>query len=130
VAQCDVLVQNSSDEPLAPVVLEAMGSGHPVVAVAGGGITDVVRDGENGLLIPADDAQALLIAMRRLATDRDERNRLGAQARTWIAARCDITLVGQAAIELYRAALTRMSGAVRAESTTVYRRITETRKAM
>jgi hypothetical protein len=52
------------------------------------------------------------------------------QARAWIAARCDIALVGQAAIELYRAAISRMSEAVRAQSTTVYRRITETRRAM
>ncbi len=67
-------------EPWGLVVNEAMNSNLPVIAsdavgaVAGG----LVRDGRNGLVVPAGDSHALADALRRLAADASLRARLGA----------------------------------------------------
>jgi glycogen(starch) synthase len=56
-------------EPFGLVPLEAMGIGRPVVATGRGGSGEYLRDGENCLLHPAEDAGALAAAVRRLADD-------------------------------------------------------------
>ena len=86
-AACDVLVLPSIAtatfrEPWGLVVNEAMNRGLPVIvsdavgAAAGG----LVRDGVNGLVVPAGDGAALASAIQRLAGDQPLRARLGAQA--------------------------------------------------
>lgn len=64
-------------------VLEAMACGRPVVATTTGGISDMIVDGENGLLVPPGDEYELTAAMSRLLNDADLRDRLatGAQER-------------------------------------------------
>jgi glycosyltransferase involved in cell wall biosynthesis len=70
-------------EPWGLVVNEAMHQGTPVIAsdavgaVAGG----LVRDGRNGLVVPAGDARALATRIEALAADQGLRERLGAAAR-------------------------------------------------
>jgi glycosyltransferase involved in cell wall biosynthesis len=59
-------------------VLEAMASGRPVVATTTGGITDMIVDGENGLLVPPGDEYKLAEAMARLLNDAELRARLAA----------------------------------------------------
>jgi glycogen synthase len=66
------------EEPWGLVPLEAMGVGRPLVAVARGGARTYLRDGENSLLIPAEDPRALAAAVRRLADDGELRARLRA----------------------------------------------------
>lgn len=56
-------------EGLGVVLLEAMASNIPVIASAAGGITDVVVDGESGVLVPPGDAEALAAALGRLRND-------------------------------------------------------------
>ena len=63
------------------MLAEAMASGLPVVASDVGGIPEVVRDGETGLLVPPGDLPALAAALDRLAGDPDLRRRLAAGAR-------------------------------------------------
>jgi glycosyltransferase involved in cell wall biosynthesis len=63
------------------VLLEALASGRAVVASRVAGIPDVVRDGENGLLVPPGDPGALADALSRLAADAPLRERLGRDAR-------------------------------------------------
>ncbi len=79
-ASADLFVLNSTYEGLPHVVLEAMRAGVPVVATDAGGTSELVRDGENGLLVPAGDAGALRRAMRRLLENRDLAQRLVARA--------------------------------------------------
>jgi glycosyltransferase involved in cell wall biosynthesis len=78
----DVLALASRREALGLVLLEAAHFGVPAVATRVGGIPEIVRDGETGLLVPADDPSALAGALSRLATDRAFRDRLGEAART------------------------------------------------
>ena len=80
---CHLLVLNSTHEGFPHVVVEAMALGLPVVATAVGGTPEVVKDGETGVLIPAQDG-SLGIVLLRLAEDQEQRKRLGDAARRWV----------------------------------------------
>jgi glycogen synthase len=69
------------EEPWGLVPLEAMGVGRPVVATGRGGSAEYLRDEENCLLFGAGDAEALALAVRRLAADPALRERLRAEGR-------------------------------------------------
>ena len=63
----DLFVLSSLREGLPNVVLEAMAVGVPVVATDVGGVSRVVRDGENGLLVPSGSLAAIRDGILRLA---------------------------------------------------------------
>jgi glycosyltransferase involved in cell wall biosynthesis len=64
-----------------PMVLsEAGASGLPLVSTDVGAISEIVRDGETGLLVPTNDAEALRSTLSKLVGDRDLRRRLGDRA--------------------------------------------------
>jgi len=65
-------------------LLEAMACGRPVVATPVGGILDVIKDGENGILIPVNDGDALANAIHEVLSNAELRNRLGKKARQTI----------------------------------------------
>ncbi len=69
------------DEALGYVILEAMAAGLPVVASRVGGIPEVVREGETGLLVPPGDAEALAGAIASLLDDPGRRGRMGQAGR-------------------------------------------------
>jgi len=71
----------SRSEGLPRVALEAACRGRAIVGGNRAGIPDVVRDGENGLLIDPDDAGDLAQALVRLLSDRAEAERFGRAAR-------------------------------------------------
>ena len=75
-AEMDLLVLPSQAEGFGLVLIEAMAAGVPVVAANAPGIRDVVQDGENGLLVPVGNPQALAQAIERLAGDSDLREHL------------------------------------------------------
>lgn len=77
----DALVLASYWEGLSIAVLEAMGHGLPVIATAVGGTSEVVVDGETGMLVPPWDARALGKAILTLAGDRARARELGARGR-------------------------------------------------
>ena len=80
-ASADAFVFSSLTETLGLVVLEAMASGLPVIATPAGGVADHLRDFENGLAFPPNDADAMARAMVRLVRDRALATRLGINAR-------------------------------------------------
>ncbi|MCM0022206.1 MAG: glycosyltransferase [Tagaea sp.] len=63
---CDVLACPSRHEPLGNVVIEAWARAKPVVAAASQGPRALIRDADDGLLVPIDDAKALAAALRRV----------------------------------------------------------------
>ncbi len=76
----DVVVVPSRREPLGLAAVEALACGVPVIASDTGGLRESVRDGVNGLLVPAADVEALAAALDRIADD-DFRRALAARAR-------------------------------------------------
>ena len=79
--EATVLVLPSRSEGLPRIVMEAACRKRAVVATPAGGIPDLVRDGENGLLVPDQDAEALAGALVRVLGDRVLAERLGQAAR-------------------------------------------------
>lgn len=63
-------------ETLGTSIIEALSVGLPVVATDVGGVRNVVRDGQTGLLLPAGDSAAIGQAVLRLLEDRDLARRL------------------------------------------------------
>lgn len=76
---CDLFVISSTTEVKPLVVLEALASGLPVLAVAACGTSDTLHHGVDGWLSPLDEA-AYLEGWRALSTDREMRERLGQAA--------------------------------------------------
>ena len=76
----DASILSSSWENFPHTVVEALAVGTPVLATAAGGVAEVVRDGENGLLVPIEDAEALAAAVGRYFGDGELRERLRAAA--------------------------------------------------
>ena len=79
-AAADCVVVPSSIENLPNGVIEAFACGRPVVAFDAGGIRDAVRTGENGILVPAGDANAFAKAIDRILGDDDLRGRCAQNA--------------------------------------------------
>jgi glycosyltransferase involved in cell wall biosynthesis len=65
------------NEPCATVPMEAMAVGKPVIATRIGGLTDIVGDGESGLLVTPGSIDELADAMARLIADPALRQRMG-----------------------------------------------------
>jgi glycosyltransferase involved in cell wall biosynthesis len=80
-ARADLFVLPSRREVFPMALCEAMASGiAPVVAEYRPAVRELVRDGVDGLVVPAGDAVALAAAMGRLMADEAERRRLGGRA--------------------------------------------------
>lgn len=63
-----IILPTSVSEGVPRVLLEAAAVGRPIIATDAVGCVDVVMDEKNGFLVPAKDAQALELAMRRMLT--------------------------------------------------------------
>ena len=87
-ASMDVVAHTSIvAEPFGRVVVEAMMCGRPVVATRGGGVTEIIRDGETGLLVPPGDAAALAAALGTILSDPALAQRLGQSGREDVSGR-------------------------------------------
>jgi glycosyltransferase involved in cell wall biosynthesis len=96
-------------EGLPMTLLEAAASGRAIVATDVPGCREIVRHGENGLLVPCRDATALADAIEVLATDGARRARMGRRGREIVAAFSQEVVVAET-LALYRGLL---EGAVR-----------------
>ena len=67
--------------------LEAAASGIPIVAGDSGGVRSAVSDGENGIVVPPQDVNAAVEALRSLLSDKDRRTEMGAVGRRLVETR-------------------------------------------
>ncbi len=74
-------VLSSENEGMPVCLMEAAACGVPVVATHVGGVPELVRDGETGLLTPMGDAGALATALERILRDTELRQRMSKAAR-------------------------------------------------
>jgi glycosyltransferase involved in cell wall biosynthesis len=92
-AAADVLVLPSRTEGLPGVLVEAGLSGIPVVATNVGYVTDVVVNGQTGIVVPPGDSVAVAAALKQALADRA---RLGRAAREWCMQRFDLGAIAPA----------------------------------
>ncbi len=79
--QAHVLAVPSSYEGFGIVYLEGMGFGLPAIATTSGAAGEIITDGEDGFLVPAGEAAALAMCLRRLDADRELLKRMSLAAR-------------------------------------------------
>ena len=100
----DATILSSSWENFPHTVVEALAAGTPVLAMEAGGVGEVVRDGVNGLLVPAGDTARLAQAVQRYFSDESLRERLRASAARSVAAYAPERVFGELESTLRRAA--------------------------
>jgi glycosyltransferase involved in cell wall biosynthesis len=106
-AEMDIFVHASvTPEPFGQVIVEAMHAGVPVIATVGGGPSEIVTDGTDGLLCPPGDIDSLARMLRQLRDDPGLRSRLVENARRR-ASDYSPEVVASAVTERYRALLNR-----------------------
>lgn len=80
----DVLVLTSLNEAVGRVLIEAGMTGKPVIATAVGGVPDIVRNGETGILVSPMDSKGIGRAIIELLNDENKRQTMGRAAREWV----------------------------------------------
>jgi glycosyltransferase involved in cell wall biosynthesis len=91
------------------VLLEGMAAGLPVVATAVGGIGGVLKDGEMGYLVPAEDSESLALGCLKLIGDHDQRRKMGSNAYNHIRLNYGIGVMVDSISELYQTLLKKAS---------------------
>lgn len=102
VSEADIVCLPSYREGLPKALLEAAAAGLPIVTTDVPGCREVVRHGDNGLLVPARDAAALADALRILIADRPLRERMGRRSRAIAEAEFSDEAVACATLAIYR----------------------------
>jgi glycosyltransferase involved in cell wall biosynthesis len=100
----DASLLSSSWENFPHTLVESLAVGTPVIATAVGGVPEVVHDGENGLLAPAGDANALAAAITRFFADPELRARLAGQAAASVSGSSEASIFTEIEEALARAA--------------------------
>jgi glycosyltransferase involved in cell wall biosynthesis len=85
-----LVIPSTASEGLPLAALEGMQWGIPVIGSRIGGITEIVRDGVNGLLVPPQDEEALADSLERFLCDSALRSRLALGARDAIDSRFSV----------------------------------------
>jgi len=105
-AALDVLVLASSQpEPFGLVLLEAMATGKPVVATAAGGPSEIVADGQTGILVPPSDPERMAAAIVSLVREPERARELGRAGRRRVEERYSQSAGVRAIEALYREVL-------------------------
>ena len=99
-ASCDVLLNPSITEAFGNVTLEAMASALPVIAAHATGTTNLVRDGQTGILVDSDDIDGFADALESYARDPQLRRRHGAAGLTF-AETMDWDTINSAVLKVY-----------------------------
>lgn len=105
ISEADVVLIPSLEEGMPNVLMEAAASGKCVIATNIGGIPELIKDNETGLLVKQGDADTLGAAMKKVITIPEIIHRLGNNARKAVEQNFDSSGFGRKYFELYKAAL-------------------------
>ena len=97
----DCFVFPSYREGFPNTVLEAGAMGLPSIVTDINGSREIIRQGENGVIIPSHDANALLDAMLKMMKDKDAREKMAGNARQMIASRFEQGYVRKCLYDFY-----------------------------
>lgn len=108
-AAADALVFPSYREGFPNVVIEAGAMGLPSIVTDINGSREIIIDGENGIIVPSKDAEALYQAMKHFVENSDEVKRMAAKARPLIASRYEQSYVRQCLKDFYKECIASIS---------------------
>jgi len=80
-AAADIFVLPTRYDPFANSTMEALASGIPVITTTANGVSEIIRDGTDGLIIEPNDAEALADRLNTLASDAKLRQHIGSSGR-------------------------------------------------
>ncbi|MFH0840349.1 MAG: glycosyltransferase [Candidatus Omnitrophota bacterium] len=105
-SKLDVLVlPTRTPEAFGRVIIEAQAVGIPVVATRVGGITDIIRDGENGLLAFPEDPLAIAEAITKLFKDSGLARSIAVRARKDVEEKYSLTSMAEKTVKVYEDAI-------------------------
>jgi len=104
-AAADVFVLPSEYEAFGIVLLEAMASARPVIASRVGGITDIVQDGQTGLLVDEKSPGQLAQTIIRVLQDQEQARKLGERAREYAIREYSWDTIVDRTLQVYQEAL-------------------------
>jgi glycosyltransferase involved in cell wall biosynthesis len=104
-ARCKAACLCSSAEGLSNALMEAMASRLPIVATRVGGNPELVREGENGFLVPYGDAQVLAEALRAMLSAPEQAREMGLRGRRRVETALSMEMMAEGHGALYRRAL-------------------------
>jgi len=105
ISAMDVMVHPSRTESFGLAVLEGLAAEVPVVACRVGGVIEIVKNGETGVLIPPGDVAAMAGAVSRLHDDPGLRRSMGRAGREDVVSRFDVERMLDGHVEVCRAAV-------------------------
>jgi len=105
-SEANIVVLPSYREGAPKALMEACAAGRAVITTDTAGCREIVRSGENGVLVPARDAPALAAAIQRLLEDANLRRRMALAGRMRAEREFAIGLVVQRHMQIYRELLT------------------------
>jgi len=112
----DIFTLSSRTEGTPTALMEAMSVELPSVATRVGSVGEIIRDGEDGLLVEAGDSEALASAWLKLIEDDGMRRAFAARAREAAVTTFDTRFCAERHSAAYEAALSRLPGISRDES--------------
>lgn len=104
-AAADCFVFPSYREGFPNTVLEAGAMGLPSIVTDINGSREIIKQGENGVIVPSKDAEALYDAMLNMLQDKEERERMAGNARHLIETRYEQRFVRQCLYDFYKEVL-------------------------
>ncbi len=101
----DILVLPSLNEGMGKVLIEGMALGKPIVASSVGGIIDLVENGDNGILVPPKDSDALEEAILKLIRNKNLAQKLGKNGKAKVYPEYDTFVMIRQIEDLYESLL-------------------------
>jgi glycosyltransferase involved in cell wall biosynthesis len=105
----DAFILSSKREGFPMSILEAMAAGLPVITTKVGGIPEVIKDGQNGILVPPKDQNSLASAICRVLDDSGFAANLANRARTTVEQNYSIRAITEAYSKIYISVIQRHS---------------------
>jgi glycosyltransferase involved in cell wall biosynthesis len=101
IAKAHAVLNCRAVEPLGLSLLEAQAMARPVIAISGGGVSEIVQDNRTGWLVAESAVDGLAAAMAAAAADRGRCVAMGGSARKFVEQECSIETMCQRYAEIY-----------------------------